>query len=278
MMFAPSRKMKRDYFSLLLRTEVILFLGLWLVYGLTINSSNILEFGLQQSGVEAIVEHHRFSVENSTSWPVTGDIFNYNGHTYSNKQPGQAMVGAVPYFFLRLLGLSYGKTRLLAGALVTFFSASLLTALAGVAIFKLAQDLDDRRSRVWPIATALTFGLGSLTFAYSGIAHHDTIATAFLVIAFYLIFTLARHNSSERSNRLKAGLAGLCLGLTVTTSMLLFFMVIVVGIYFLSLRRWRLVAPFLIGGFAGVIPLLFYNAVNFGNPFLMAAIANYKFT
>jgi len=40
----------------LFTTDVILFLSLWLVYGLAINSSNLEEFGVQQSGVEAIVE------------------------------------------------------------------------------------------------------------------------------------------------------------------------------------------------------------------------------
>src|SRR5262249_4124478 len=71
---------------------------------------------------------------------------------------------------------------------------------------------------------------------------------------------------------------GLLLALTLTTSMLLFFMVVVVGIYFLFLRQWRLITPFIAGGVVGSIPLMVYNAVNFGNPFLMAAIANHKFT
>ena len=128
----------------LLTTEVILFLSLWLVYGLAINSSNLEEFGVQQSGVEAIVERHHFYVDGLTSWPVKGDVFGYNGHTYSNKQPGQAMAGAVIYSVLRVFGFSYAKNRLVTAALVTFFTASLLTALAGVGVYRLAWDFDSR--------------------------------------------------------------------------------------------------------------------------------------
>jgi len=258
--------------------EIILFLSLWLLYGATINSSNLEEFGVQQSGVEAIVERHQFNVDGLTSWPVKGDVFGYNGHTFSNKQPGQAMAGAVVYAVLRLFGLSYAKNRLLSAALVTFFTASLLTAVAGVVVYRLAWEFDNRESKSWAVVPALVFALGTTAFAYAGIAHHDTIATAFLVIGFYLIFTLSRDNSHMRNQAARAAFAGLLLALTLTTSMLHFFMVAVVGIYFLSLRRWKLLLPFAVGGIAGAIPLMFYNAVNFGNPLLMAAIANHKFT
>ena len=270
--------MKLASFPQLVRTELILFFALWLVYGLAINSTNLEEFNLQQAGVEAIVDRHQLSVEGLSSWPVTGDVFGYNGHTYSNKHPGQAMTGAVAYSFLRLIGLSYAKNRLLAAALVTFLTASLLTAVAGVVIYRLAWEVDDRQSKLWAIATALAFGLGTTAFVYSGIAHHDTIATAYLIVAFYVIFRLWRDRSYGRMKVAKAVLAGLLLGLTITTSMLHFFMVIVVGIYFLSMRQWRLTPPFVVGGCVGVLPLLIYNAVNFGNPFLLPAIANYRYT
>src|SRR5215475_7446705 len=148
----------------LLTTEVILFLSLWLVYGLAINSSNLEEFGVQQSGVEAIVERHQFHVDGLTSWPVKGDVFGYNGHTFSNKQPGQAMAGAVVYAVLRLFGLSYAKNRLLSAALVTFFTASLLTAVAGVVVYRLAWEFDNRESKSWAVVSALVFALGTTAF------------------------------------------------------------------------------------------------------------------
>ena len=48
--------------------------------------------------------------------------------------------------------------------------------------------------------------------------------------------------------------------------MLPFFMTCLVAIYVISLRRRDLIAALLIGGVVGIIPLLFYNSVSFGNP------------
>lgn len=241
-------------------------MALWLSYGMFINAKNVTDFG--QSTVESIVDQHKFSVEALPNWPVNGDSFGYQGRTYMNKQPGQAMVCAVVYAHLKMLGFSYAWDRVITGGLVIFFSASLLLAVAGVALFRLARDLDGGRSTMWPLGVALIFGWGTTAFAYSGIAHHDIIALSFLVIAFYLIFRIGNDPQAGR-DRIRALVGGLLLGLTLTTSMTLFFMAAVIGLYFLSLGRWKLLPSVLIGGFIGVIPMLFYNAVCFGNPFTL---------
>ena len=100
-------------------------------------------------------------------------------------------------------------------------------ALAGIPLF-------------WPLATTLAYAFATTVFPYSGIAHHDALATGYLVIAFYFIFQLSRRSVGQRASYLMSGGAGLLLGLTVTTSMLPFFMVILCALYFLSLRRWKL--------------------------------------
>jgi hypothetical protein len=254
---------------------VVLFFVLWFAYGLTINSTNILDFSA--ATIEAIVDRHQFVVDNATVWPA-GDTFSLNGHVYSNKQPGQAMICAAVYAQLRMIGISYDEHPIFAQALVIFFTASFLTALAGVVVFRLARELDDRRSMIWPVLAALTFGLGTTIFAYAGIAHHDIIATAFLIIAFYAVFMLRQGDADGRNSKIKSTIAGLLLGLTLTTSMLHFFMVVLMGIYFLTFRKWKLIPYFLISGFIGLVPLFIYDWINFGSPFLMAAIANYQFT
>jgi hypothetical protein len=184
--------MNSSPFRHIVKTEVILFLSLWLAYGLAINSSNLEQFDLHQTGPEAIVEQHHFYLEETPDQHakhaiVQGDCFSYNGHVYAAKQPGQFMLGALVYFFLHLIGLSYVNNYLLVSGLVTFFTAALLTAAAAVAIFRLALELDRQSSYFWPLAIAVVFGLGTTAFPYSGIAHHDAIASDLLVIAFYLI-------------------------------------------------------------------------------------------
>jgi hypothetical protein len=270
------------------RLRVLLFLMLWFAYGAAINSSNLLEFDLQQIGVEAIVERGHFYLEGSTSpqLQTKGDVFEYGGHKYAAKQPGQFMAGAVVYFMLRPLGLSYVNHYLLTSALVSFFTTSLVLAASGVALFDIAREMTARHSShseptratrgsplFWPLAATLIYALATTTFSYSGIAHHDALATGYLVIAFYFIFQLSRRSTTGRAGFLQATGAGLLLGLTITTSMLPFFVVIVCTLYFLFLRRWKLLPVFLLGMFAGLMPLFIYDAVSFGNPFLLPNVA-----
>ncbi|MCA1622098.1 MAG: hypothetical protein LC795_23070 [Acidobacteria bacterium] len=260
------------------RLECLLFLSLWLAYGVAVNSGNLEAFTLQQAGVEAYVERGHFYLEGSRVpafqiKPVV-DAFLFEGHVYPAKQPGQFMAGALAYLPLRALGLTYAGDYLLTAALVTFLTASLVTAAASVAVFRTARGLCAEgagRAVFWPLLAALSYGLGSTAFAYSGIAWHDSLAAGYLAMALCLLVRLSR-GEAERPAALAAG-AGALLGLTVTTSMLPFPAASVAAVYFLSLRRPRLLPFFVAGGLAGLAPLLVYNAVCFGNPLLPANVA-----
>jgi purine-cytosine permease-like protein len=70
-----------------------------------------------------------------------------------------------------------------------------------------------------------------------------------------------------------AAVAGLSLALTLVTSMLPLLMVVVLVAYFFTLRRRQLVIPFFIGGLVGLTPLLLYNFLCFGSPFLLPNLA-----
>lgn len=253
--------------------SILLFLTIWLLFGLTLNASNLTEFNLQQMGVEAIVERGVFYVDGSPTPQLQpqGDVFELGDHLYAAKQPGQFMAGALVYFFLYHLGLTYLSNFLLASALVTWLTAGLVTALATVAVFHIARALARDRSKWWALGAAGGFALATIAFPYAEVAHHDAIASGYLVIAFGCVLRLALGNF--RREMWLAGLAGILLGLTFTTSALPVFMAAVVGLYFLSLRRWKLVPAFAVGVVLGLLPLLYYDAVNFGNPFLLPNIA-----
>jgi hypothetical protein len=236
----------------------------------------LIAFDLQQIGVEAMVERHHFYLEGSASPQMhpKGDVFEYEGHLYAAKQPGQFMAGAIVYFVLRIFGLTYLKNYLLTGTLVTFFTASLALAASVVAVFEIAREMTAHRYDLfWPAGAALTYAFGTTAFPYSGIAHHDALATGYLVIAFYFIFQISRQEDDGRASYIKSCAAGFLLAVTITTSMLPFFMVILCLLYFLSLRRWRLFPVFFLALLAGLLPLFIYDAVSFGNPFRLANIA-----
>lgn len=260
----------------LVRIEVMLFLFLWLAYGAAINSDNLVKFNLQQIGIAAIVERHQFYLEGSDIpelWPG-GDVFLYQGHKFAAKQPGQFMAGAGVYWVLRGLGLRYEDNYLLTSALVTFLTSALVLAASAVAVFRIACRLTrDAQSHFWPLVTTFAYALGTTVFAYSGIAHHDALATGYLVIAVFLIFDLPRGGWDGRGAIIQSAGAGMLLGLAVTTSMLVFFMAIVCALYFLWLRRWKLVPAFLIAILIGLLPLFVYDALSFGDPFLLPNVA-----
>lgn len=264
------------------RLYLLFFLALWFIYGVLINSGNLNAFGLQHVGVEAYVARHNFYLEGATDprlkvEPVV-DAFLFNGHVYPAKQPGQFMLGALIYFPLHTFGLTYTSNYLVTTALVTFFSAGFVAALSAAFLFSVARRFATASGLFWPLVVALSYALGSTIAAYSGIAWHDTLATGYLVMAVYFIVRLAREQQPNRDKFFAAG-AGLLLGLTITTSMLPFLLTLVAAAYFLSLRRWALIVPFILGGVLGVAPLLIYNMVCFGNPLLVPNLAgNYSDT
>jgi hypothetical protein len=266
------------------RVELFFFLTVWLLYGVALNDGNSYAFNLQQAGVEALVERGAFHLEGSAvprlqvRPPV--DVFEYEGHLYAAKQPGQAMLGACVYAVLRLFGLSYAGNYFLTSALVAFFTTSLVTALSAIALWRAARELLTGADALgWPLLAAAIYALGTTALAYSGIAHHDALAAGYIVIAFTLTLKATRPYETTRRDAARAACAGLFLGLAVTTSMLPFFMVVAVGLYFLLFSNRRLLAPFLAGGLAGLAPLLVFDAISFGNPLLLPNVAgNYDDT
>jgi hypothetical protein len=265
--------------------ELSLFLFVWSVCGVAINSANLSAFNLQQAGIEAMVERRQFSLEGSATPQFKikvyyyedgrpfGDTFMYNGRQYAAKQPGQFMAGAVVYFFLRLFGLSYLNNYTLTSALVTLFTSSLAIAAAALAVFRITRLFTSGESLSWPLASAIFYAFGTTAFAYSGFAYHDTLASAYLVIAFYLIVLLARQQVNERNATFVAGGAGMLLGLTLTTSMLPFFMVLVAGVFLISTNKWQNGFVAFAGALVGLAPMLIYNARSFGNPLLSPNLA-----
>ena len=91
-----------------------------------------------------MVERGHFYLEGSAApqMHTKGDVFEYRGHKYAAKQPGQFILGSVVYFLLHKLGLSYSNNYLLTSALVTFFTSSLVLAASGEGpgIFLISPD------------------------------------------------------------------------------------------------------------------------------------------
>ena len=146
----------------------------------------------------------------------TGDYAFYEGHYYSDKAPGTAFVGVPVYAAFKVLTqpfldklvlrfqessafdttLREGGTGLLPEKIhfaialyfVTFFSVSLPSAVLGVILYKFLGNFSG--AEPYKIGIALTYGLGTIAFPYSGVFMGHQLATSLLFIAFYLLFGL----------------------------------------------------------------------------------------
>src|SRR5438128_1941765 len=111
-----------------------LFLMFWLVFGAATTVRTQRNYNLQQMGVDAIVQYHTFTLGHNPYQllrPAPGnDTFWYKDNILAAKQPGQFAIGAISYSVIRSLGISYESDYDLAAALVTWFSAGLVSALA----------------------------------------------------------------------------------------------------------------------------------------------------
>ena len=155
--------------------EGLLCLGLWILFGMLINDYDLESFNLQQMGIEAIVERGHLYVDGSPTPQLQprGDVFLHDGHLYAAKQPGEFFAGALVYAVLHALGLSYVSNFLITSALVTFFTASLATAVTAACVYRLARAwASPAASPLWPWLAALAFGVGSTALPYAGVTHH----------------------------------------------------------------------------------------------------------
>ena len=260
------------------RLTLITFFIFWALYGSVTNLWNQYGYNLMHAGVEALAERGVFYLEGSPTprfaqiegaKPVPGyetstDVFWHKGHLYPIKQPGMFILGAIVYKPLSLMGLRYVREYNLTSALVSWLTSGLIGAF--VVTLLLRQGISEGLGRKAALIVALSLGSGSIFFPYSGVLHHDFIGGCLAYFAYYLLFG---PEARIASSPLYLLLGGFMAGFAFTTSALTFFFVIPFGIGVLKARGMRPFKYFAAGYIAGILPLLFYNTVCFGNPFLM---------
>jgi hypothetical protein len=167
--------------------------------------------------VMAIVDQGTVCIDNY--YQNTGDYAVYEGHHYSTKAPGSALLGVPAYWAFRqvldspiltslLSRLSSSQavaetlredgTGLLPDKLyfamalyaVTFFAVSVPSAFLGVVLYRFTGHYSS--SQAHRTGIALTYGLATSAFPYSGSYIGHQIVATLLFFSFYLIFLVAR--------------------------------------------------------------------------------------
>ena len=233
--------------------------------------------------VRALVEQGTVRIDSYVE--NTGDYAEYEGHFYSDKAPGPALLAVAPYAVVypvlqlepiqQVLQTVAGSDALAAtardGALgidrvELAISQWLLTMLVVALPVALALALFDRVLLRWfrpgpALATTLGVGLATPLAPDAGNLYSHALAAALLIAAWSLIELCA--SSSPRRNWLLV-VAGLLLGLTVISEYPAALIVGLIGLYAIWRLGWRCVPWLVLGGIPPLVALAAYDWAAFG--------------
>lgn len=204
------------------------------------------------------------------------DLSVFDGRYYSNKPPGTTLLAALVYAPLyaaeRILGIDPDRwwPITINAYLTTVFAIGLVSALGGVAFFRLGRSLFPAAGIRRTFAASLAYGLGTPVLPYSTMLFDHAAVCAVSIGAFSL---LARPRLSREATA-RFGLlvmAGLLAGFAVVINRAAILIVGTLLVYVALTRRSpRAVAGFALGGLGPALLLLGYQLLCFGDPFALS--------
>jgi len=264
--------------------EARLFLAVWLVYALHVVPGGGVNPNRYFDLTHSLVDNHTTTID--AYHENTIDKGFKDGHYYSLGVPGPSLVGIPGYLIFKVVykivpaklikpiskvqsfkqGQQSGFYQqdntefFLSTIWITWFSLSLLSALAAVVLFKLFLGLGVSRANSL-LATA-AYAFGTPVFFYSTTYFSAAFGASFVIFTLYLLLKLS---TSARTAMF------LLLGLAAASAVLMEYQALFLagGVAVHVLLKWKLKTSW--SFFAGAaIPcsiLLVYNTVAFGGPF-----------
>lgn len=222
--------------------------------------------------VKAFVDEGRFEIDSYHSSELyTNDMAYFNGHYYSDKAIGTAVLGIFAYYPVRWVYVHEGVrlTPRLFREWTTFLAVSLPAALIAPFLYMLIKQITASTTRSLFITLAVSFG--TILYRYSTGFYGHSLAAVLYFLAF-LIWFFAKRNRS------------ISLPLTFASSFFLGFMVIteyptVVLLFLLSLyilytlyqsrqlSNWKIYAIMAVGFGIPICLLFYYNYSIYGTLF-----------
>jgi hypothetical protein len=265
------------------RTELLLFLLLWVTYAYFYQSTGTNE-AVRFDQMQALVHDHTLAIDKYCF--NSPDLIRYpegTGQIYPNKAPGMTFLGVVPFalgsvilFPIRAAGLPEWISWHVLCYFSTLFSVSLLSAVAAVGMYRVLTGLTS--DRYFSAVIVLAVWLGTLLFPYSTLFYSHAPTASLLVIAFYLLYDLRGTDVAvtQSARIVKAWLAGALAGCSVAVEYPALLLSAILGLYgawaisrlnALATDKRRLLGMFVLGGVAGGAVLILYNLCAFGSPF-----------
>jgi hypothetical protein len=225
--------------------------------------------------VRAIIERHTLRID--VYHDNTGDKAEFNGHVYADKAPGASFTAVPAVAAARRAFRAFGVDVYAPATLgtlsyvATVVAAALPAALAALAVFWTSRRLGFDATAGG--LAAIVCGLGTPLWAYATLLYGHALAAGCLAAAFFGATTLSGRGDAWRSAISRGWWIGLAAGWAVVTE----FpaappAALIVAFAAIQARNWdrkpqrRLWLALILGGAAGAIVLLTYNALAFGSP------------
>jgi 4-amino-4-deoxy-L-arabinose transferase-like glycosyltransferase len=202
--------------------------------------------------IMSIVHHHQLNIDSYEQY--TGDKALYNGHYYSDKAIGTAVLGVPVYAVYREVRGFEDDGRLHNSYPVTVMVVALPSAILSVLLYQLLWMMAG--SRTWALLLSLLYSFGTLAFPFSTMLFGHQVAAVFAFAAFYALFTARLHHSSAWLLLSAGTLAGLAVLVEYQVVLIATFLFLYAATFVRPKCRLGL---YILGGAPWAVLLLVYN-------------------
>ena len=253
--------MKNWFTKKILYEAILIFLMVGIGYGY-FSTERDVNINSRLALVKAFVDEGRFEIDSyHGSELYTNDMAVFNGHYYSDKAIGTAVLGIFAYYPVRWIYVHEGirLTPRLFREWLTFLAISLETAFIAPFLYILIKQITASTTRSFLITLAISFGTPLYKYATGFYGH--SLAAVLYFLAFLIWFYAKRDQSISLPLTF---LSSLFLGFMVITEYPTVVLVFLLSFYILytlyqsrQLSNWKIYA-LMAAGFGIPIGLLFY--------------------
>ncbi len=221
--------------------------------------------------VVAMVDDHTTRIDPNQSNTIDKAV--YNGHYYSDKEPGTAILGAPAYALMRLVRSATHQPPPDANQTIqvlAFVLCAIPTALLAILLIRFLLPMV---GELWAIVVAAGYALGTIAFPFATMYFGHAATAFFLFATFHLL-----RQPDGTARRWRAPLAGLCAGLAVLVDVSAIIGVVALALYAGRhlitgparrplASRLRTPLVFVAGAAPVAVVFLAYDWISFGSPF-----------
>src|SRR5215203_437102 len=223
--------------------------------------------------VMSVVHYHQLNIDPYEE--LTGDKALYDGHYYSDKAIGTAVLGVPVYAAYReLVGFEHFSLELWKPNnplyILTVAVVALPSAILSVLLYQLARLME--AGRAWALLLTLLYAFGTLAFPFSTVFFGHQVAAAFAFAAFFFLVRARLETSSggptSAWSLLAAGaLAGMAVLGEYPVALVVAFLFLYAATF---VRPKHLLMLYVLGGLPAAALLLAYNWQTAGSPLSFA--------